>query len=118
MSSITVYHNPRCGTSRAVLEIIRQADFQPHIVEYLKTPLSRAELVDLLERAGLKPRELLREQGTLFDELNLADPALSDDAIIDAMIAHPILINRPIVVTPQGVRLCRPADVVRDILPR
>ncbi len=115
---ITVYHNPRCGTSRAVLEIIRRADFRPCIVEYLKTPPSRAELVDLISRAGLRPRELLREQGTLLDELHLLDPATGDAAIIDAMIAQPILINRPIVVTPKGVRQCRPADVVRDILPR
>jgi arsenate reductase len=114
---IVIYHNPACGTSRTVLAMIRDAGIEPHVVEYLKTPPSRALLVDLIERAGLTPRALLREKGTPYAELGLADAALPDEALVDAMIAHPILINRPLVVSPLGVRLCRPAETVRDLLP-
>jgi arsenate reductase (glutaredoxin) len=115
--TITIYHNPACGTSRNVLAMIRNSGEEPRIIEYLKTPPSRDELVDLIARAGITPRELLRRKGTPYDELGLDDPALTDDQLIDAMIAHPILINRPLVVTPQGVRLCRPSEVVLDLLP-
>lgn len=116
--TITIYHNPACGTSRNVLAMIRNSGEEPQIIEYLKTPPTRAELVDLIARAGLTPRALLRRKGTPYDALGLDDPTLSDDALIDAMIAHPILINRPIVVSPLGVRLCRPSEVVLDILPK
>lgn len=97
--------------------MIRNSGEEPRVIEYLKTPPGRAELVDLIARAGLRPRELLRRKGTPYDELGLDDPTLSDDALIDAMVAHPILINRPLVVTPLGVRLCRPSEIVLDILP-
>ncbi len=112
-----IYHNPACGTSRNVLAMIRNAGVEPHVVEYLKTPPARALLVQLIARAGLTPRGLLREQGTPYAELGLADPALTDGRLVDAMMAHPILINRPLVVTPSGVRLCRPSEAVLDILP-
>ena len=112
-----IYHNPACGTSRNVLELIRAAGIEPHVVEYLKSPPSRALLVELIARAGMAPRELLREKGTPFAELGLGDERLSDDALIDAMMAHPILINRPLVVSPAGVRLCRPSEAVLDLLP-
>jgi arsenate reductase (glutaredoxin) len=115
--TITIYHNPKCGTSRNVLAMIRNAGEEPRIIEYLKTPPSREELVGLITAAGLTPRRLLREKGTPYAELGLDNPSLSDDDVIDAMLAHPILINRPIVVTPLGVRLCRPSEVVLDILP-
>ncbi len=115
--TITIYHNPACGTSRNVLAMIRNSGEEPCVIEYLKTPPSRAELVDLIARAGISPREVLRRKGTPYDELGLDDPALTDDQIIDAMMAHPILINRPLVVTPLGVKLCRPSEVVLDILP-
>lgn len=115
--TITIYHNPACGTSRNVLAMIRNSDEEPLVIEYLKIPPSRAELVDLIARAGISPRALLRRKGTPYDELGLDNPALTDDQLIDAMIAHPILINRPLVVTPLGVRLCRPSEVVLDILP-
>ncbi|MDG4603453.1 MAG: arsenate reductase (glutaredoxin) [Defluviicoccus sp.] len=115
--TITIYHNPACGTSRNVLAMIRNSGEEPLVIEYLKTPPSRAELVDLIARAGISPRALLRRKGTPYDELSLDNPALTDDQLIDAMIAHPILINRPLVVTPLGVRLCRPSEVVLDILP-
>ncbi len=115
--TITIYHNPKCGTSRNVLALIRNTGEEPRIVEYLKTPPTRDELVDLLARSGLAPRELLRRKGTPYDELGLDDLALTDDQLIDAMIAHPILINRPLVDTPLGVRLCRPSETVLDILP-
>lgn len=115
--TITIYHNPKCGTSRNVLALIRNTGEEPRIVEYLKTPPTREELVALLARSGLTPRELLRRKGTPYDELGLDDPALTDDQLIDAMIAHPILINRPLVDTPLGVRLCRPSETVLDILP-
>ncbi|VUX45893.1 arsenate reductase [Candidatus Defluviicoccus seviourii] len=115
--TITIYHNPACGTSRNVLAMIRNSGEEPLVIEYLKTPPSRAELVDLIARAGISPRALLRRKGTPYDEIGLDNPALTDDQLIDAMIAHPILINRPLVVTPLGVRLCRPSEVVLDILP-
>ncbi len=114
---IIVYHNPACGTSRNTLAMIRNAGIEPHVVEYLKTPTSRAMLVQLVERAGITPRALLREKGTPFAELGLGDETLSDDALLDAMMAHPILINRPLVVSPLGVKLCRPSEAVLDLLP-
>lgn len=115
--TVTIYHNPACGTSRNVLALIRNSGEEPRIIEYLKTPPSRAELVDLIARMGVPVRAILREKGTPFHELGLDNPALSDDTLIDAMIAHPILINRPIVATPLGVALCRPSETVLDILP-
>ncbi|WP_176594095.1 arsenate reductase (glutaredoxin) [Sphingobium sp. EM0848] len=117
MTDVIIYHNPDCGTSRNTLAMIRNAGIEPHVVEYLKTPPSRAMLIQLIARAGITPRQLLREKGTPFAELGLGDEGVSDAAQIDAMIAHPILINRPLVVTPLGVRLCRPSEVVLDILP-
>ncbi len=115
--TITIYHNPNCGTSRNVLALIRNSGEEPRVVEYLKTPPTRAELVDLIGRMGISVREVLRRKGTPYEELGLDNPALPDDALIDAMMAHPILINRPIVVTPMGVKLCRPSETVLDILP-
>ncbi|WP_303762528.1 arsenate reductase (glutaredoxin) [Sphingobium yanoikuyae] len=117
MTDIVIYHNPDCGTSRNALAMIRHAGIEPHVVEYLKTPPSRALLVQLIARAGLTPRALLREKGTPYAELGLSDDSLDDDALIDAMMAHPILINRPLVVSPLGVRLCRPSEAVLDLLP-
>ncbi len=114
---VVIYHNPECGTSRNALAMIRNAGVEPHVVEYLKTPPSRAMLVQLIERADIAPRQLLREKGTPYAELGLGDETLSDDALVDAMMAHPVLINRPLVVTPIGVRLCRPSEAVLDILP-
>lgn len=114
---VIIYHNPECGTSRNTLAMIRNAGIEPHVIEYLKTPPTRRMLVELLDRAGLSPRELLREKGTPYAELGLVDEALSDDDLLDAMMAHPVLINRPLVVTPIGVRLCRPSEQVLDILP-
>ncbi|WP_010164412.1 arsenate reductase (glutaredoxin) [Sphingomonas sp. PAMC 26617] len=114
---IIVYHNPACGTSRNTLAMIRNAGIEPHVVEYLKTPPSRAMLVALVERAGITPRALLREKGTPYAELGLDDETLSDAALVDAMMAHPILINRPLVVSPLGVKLCRPSEAVLDLLP-
>ena len=115
--TITIYHNPACGTSRNVLALIRNSGAEPHVIEYLKTPPSRAELVDLIARMGIPVRDVIREKGTPYADLGLADPALSDGQLLDAMLAHPILINRPIVVTPLGVKLCRPSEAVLDILP-
>lgn len=115
--TITIYHNPDCGTSRNTLAMIRNAGIEPHVIEYLKCPPSRALLVALIARAGLTPRAVLREKGTPYAELGLGYPALSDDVLLDAMMAHPILINRPLVVTPKGVRLCRPSELVLDLLP-
>jgi len=112
-----IYHNPACGTSRNTLAMIRHAGIEPHVIEYLKTPPSRAMLQQLALRIGLSVRGLLREKGTPYAELGLGDPALTDDQLLDAMMAHPILINRPIVVTPQGARLCRPSELVLDLLP-
>ena len=116
MTDIIVYHNPECGTSRNTLALIRNAGIEPHVVEYLKTPPSRALLEQLIERAGITPRELLREKGTPYAELGLGDESLTDRALVDAMMAHPILINRPLVVSPLGVKLCRPSEAVLDIL--
>ncbi len=114
---IVIYHNPECGTSRNALAMIRNAGIEPHVIEYLKTPPARSLLESLIARAGLTPRALLREKGTPFVELGLDDEALSDAALIDAMMAHPILINRPLVVSPLGVKLCRPSEDVLDLLP-
>ncbi|MFL9855566.1 arsenate reductase (glutaredoxin) [Paraburkholderia madseniana] len=115
--SVTIYHNPDCGTSRNTLAMIRNAGIEPEVIEYLKNPPDRATLKELIERAGLTVRAMLREKGTPYAELGLAEASLSDEQLLDAMLAHPILINRPIVVTPLGVRLCRPSEVVLDILP-
>jgi len=115
--SVTIYHNPACGTSRNTLALIRNAGVEPIVIEYLKTPLDRPTLVNLLERMHMSPRELLREKGTPYTELRLASEHWTDEQLIDHMLAHPILINRPIVVTPWGVKLCRPSEVVLDILP-
>ena len=114
---ITIYHNPACGTSRNALAMIRNAGIEPQVIEYLTAPPSRALLAELIERAGLRPRDLLREKGTPYAELGLDNPSLGDDAILDAMGKHPILINRPLVVSPLGVALCRPAEKVLDLLP-
>ena len=114
---IVIYHNPECGTSRNTLGLIRNAGIEPHIIEYLKTPPARALLVELIDRAGISPRDLLREKGTPYAELGLDDTSLSDDALVDAMMTHPILINRPLVVSPLGVKLCRPSEAVLDLLP-
>ncbi|WP_045836810.1 arsenate reductase (glutaredoxin) [Hyphomicrobium sp. 99] len=115
--AITIYHNPSCGTSRNTLAIIRKSGEEPRVVEYLKTPPSRDELKRLIREMGISPRDLLRKKGTPYDELALDDPKLTDEQLIDAMLQHPILINRPIVVTPLGTRLCRPSEAVLDILP-
>ncbi|MCF3932795.1 arsenate reductase (glutaredoxin) [Acuticoccus sp. M5D2P5] len=115
--TITIYHNPQCGTSRNVLALIRNSGAEPVIVEYLKTPPSRERLTALIAAMGITPRALLRQKGTPYDALGLADESLSDAALIDAMMAHPILINRPMVETPLGTRLCRPSETVLDILP-
>jgi arsenate reductase len=117
VSEITIYHNPACGTSRNTLGLIRNSGAEPRVVEYLKTPPSREELAGLIRRMGVPVRAVLREKGTPYAELGLGDPSLTDDQLLDAMMAHPILINRPIVVTPLGVRLCRPSELVLDILP-
>jgi arsenate reductase len=114
---VTIYHNPACGTSRNTLALIRNAGVEPTVIEYLKTPPDRATLVDLLKRMGIRPRQLLREKGTPYGELGLAANHWTDDQLINQMLAHPILINRPIVVTPWGAKLCRPSEVVLDILP-
>lgn len=114
---VIIYHNPQCGTSRNTLGLIRNAGIEPHIIEYLKVPPTRLLLRQLIERMGLSVRDVIREKGTPFQELGLGDPSFSDDQLLDAMMAHPILIERPIVVTPLGVRLCRPSEVVLDILP-
>jgi arsenate reductase (glutaredoxin) len=116
--TVTIYHNPACGTSRNTLAMIRQSGEQPEVIEYLKNPPSRARLIELIAAMGIPVRALLREKGTPYAELGLADPKWTDDELIDFMLAHPILINRPIVVTPKGVRLCRPSEVVLDLLDR
>jgi arsenate reductase len=113
---ITIFHNPRCGTSRNTLALLREAGHAPRVVEYLATPPARSELVQMIARAGLSVREAVRSKESLFAGLGLDDPATGDDALLDAMLAHPILINRPFVVTPNGVRLCRPAERVHEIL--
>ncbi|MGD9805421.1 MAG: arsenate reductase (glutaredoxin) [Hyphomicrobiaceae bacterium] len=115
--AIRIYHNPACETSRNTLAMIRQSGEEPEIIEYLKTSPSRDRLVELIKEIGITPRALLRRKGTPYDELSLDDPKWSDAEIIDVMLAHPILINRPIVVTPKGTRLCRPSEMVLDILP-
>ncbi len=114
---IVIYHNPACGTSRNTLGLIRNAGVEPHVIEYVKTPPSRAMLKSLIERMEVPVRSVIREKGTPYADLGLRDPSLSDDALIDAMMEHPILINRPIVVSPKGVRLCRPSEAVLDLLP-
>jgi arsenate reductase len=116
--AVTIYHNPACGTSRNTLAMIRNAGIEPIVVEYLKTPPSRVELSNLLARAGMTPREMLREKGTPYAELGLDDETLTNDQLTDAMLAHPVLINRPLVVTALGVKLCRPSELVLDILPQ
>lgn len=118
MSDITIYHNPRCGTSRNTLAMIRNSGVEPLVIEYLKTPPTREQLVALIAASGLSVREVMRSKEEVFGELGLTDTGLSDDALLDAMMAHPILINRPIVVTPLGTRLCRPSEVVLEILPQ
>jgi arsenate reductase (glutaredoxin) len=116
--TITIYHNPACGTSRNTLAMIRQSGEEPVVIEYLKTPPGRERLVELLRKMDMPPRALLREKGTPYAELGLGDPKWTDDEIIDFMLKHPILINRPIVETPKGVRLCRPSEAVLEILPK
>ena len=115
--NVTIYHNPDCGTSRNTLALIRNSGEEPHVIEYLKIPPSRETLVELIARMGVAVRDVIRQKGTPYAELGLDNPALGDDALIDAMLAHPILINRPIVVTDKGVRLCRPSEAVLDLLP-
>lgn len=117
MSPVTIYHNPKCGTSRTVLGLIREHGIEPEVIDYLKHPPGREKLVELIAQLKLPVREVLRSKETLCVELGLDNPALPDDALIDAMVAHPILMNRPIVVTPRGARLCRPPDTVLGILP-
>ncbi|MBX9648951.1 MAG: arsenate reductase (glutaredoxin) [Xanthobacteraceae bacterium] len=114
--SVTIYHNPSCGTSRNTLAMIRQSGEEPEVIEYLKTPPNRARLIELIAALGISARELLREKGTPYAELGLGDPKWSDGELIDFMLAHPILINRPIVVTAKGARLCRPSELVLDLL--
>lgn len=116
-ADVTIYHNPGCSTSRKVLGMLRDAGVQPRIIEYLKTPPTRTELLDLLRRMDMQPRALLRRRGTPYDTLGLGDPAKTDAELVDTMLAEPILIERPIVVGPRGVRLCRPAERVYDVLP-
>ncbi|MCH4267238.1 MAG: arsenate reductase (glutaredoxin) [Brevundimonas sp.] len=114
---VIIYHNPACGTSRNALALIRHVGLEPHVIEYLKTPPSRAMIMGLVERMGVPLRSLLREKGTPFAELGLSDPALTDDQLLEAVEAHPVLLNRPIVVSPLGVQLCRPSEAVLDLLP-
>ena len=112
----TIYHNPKCGTSNNVLAILRDEGLEPEVIEYLKTPPTREKLMELIGKMGGNPRQVLRQKGTPYDELGLANPSLTDDQLIDAMMEHPILINRPIVVTSKGVKLCRPSETVRELL--
>ncbi|CAN5374632.1 arsenate reductase (glutaredoxin) [soil metagenome] len=114
---VVIYHNPACGTSRNALELIRHVGIEPHVIEYLKTPPSRLLVEQLVKRMGGSVRDILREKGTPYAELGLGDPSLSDDQLLDAIEAHPVLMNRPIVVSPKGVKLCRPSEVVLDLLP-
>ncbi len=116
VTNATIYHNPNCGTSRKVLGMLRETCTQPRVIEYLKTPPNREELKELLKQMGMTPRQLLRRKGTPFDELGLDDPAKTDEQLIDAILAHPILMERPVVVTGKGVRVCRPAEKVLDLL--
>ncbi|WP_407154514.1 arsenate reductase (glutaredoxin) [Bradyrhizobium sp. STM 3557] len=115
---VTIYHNPSCGTSRNTLAMIRASGEEPEVIDYLKTPPSREQLIALITAMGIRVRDLLREKEAAYAELGLADPARGDDALLDAMLAHPILINRPIVVTEKGARLCRPSELVLDLLDR
>jgi arsenate reductase len=117
MTDITIYHNPACGTSRNTLALIRNSGVEPQVIEYLKTPLSKAQLQAMLATLGIGARDLLRQKGTLFEELKLDDPSWSDDALLDFMAEHPSLMNRPIVLSPLGARLCRPSEAVLDLLP-
>jgi arsenate reductase (glutaredoxin) len=117
MDDVIIYHNPDCGTSRNTLGLIRNAGIEPHVIEYLKCPPSRAMLQALIARMGIAVRDLIRVKGTPYHDLGLDDPSLTDDQLLDAMMARPILINRPIVVTPLGVKLCRPSEAVLDVLP-
>lgn len=117
MSHVTIYHNPRCGTSRNTLGLIRNAGLEPRVIEYLQTPPDRATLAQMIRDAGLTVRDALRQKGTPYDALGLDDPTLTDDQLLDAMLAEPILINRPFVVTAHGTRLCRPSERVLEILP-
>ena len=117
MSGVTIYHNPDCGTSRNTLALIRNAGIEPVVIEYLRHPPDRQRLAEMISAAGLSVREALREKGTPYAELGLGDPALGDEQLLDAMMAHPVLINRPFVVTPLGTRLCRPSELVLEILP-
>lgn len=114
---VIIYHNPECGTSRNTLALVRNAGIEPHVIEYLKTPPNRTLLASLIARAGISIREALREKGTPYRDLGLNEPSLTDDRLLDAIMAHPILLNRPLVVTPLGVKLCRPSEAVLDILP-
>ena len=116
-AGITIYHNPKCTTSRNVLALIRNTGTEPEVIEYLLTPPSRARLVELLASMAMPVRALLRQKGTPYDELQLGNPALTDEALLDAMVAHPILMERPIVITPLGIRVCRPSEAVLDLLP-
>jgi arsenate reductase len=116
MKKITIYHNPNCGTSRNVLAMIRESGAEPEVIEYLKTPPTRKTLADLVKRMGIGVRDLLRQKGTPYEELNLGDPSLSDDQLLDALEKHPILMNRPVVVTERGAKLCRPPESVRELL--
>jgi arsenate reductase (glutaredoxin) len=116
MSTTVIYHNPKCGTSRNTLALIRNAGIEPQVIHYLETPPTREQLTQLIAACGLSVREVLRSKGEVYDELRLNDPSWTDDALLDFMAAHPILINRPIVVTPLGTRLCRPSELVLDIL--
>ncbi len=116
MSKVTIYHNPACSTSRNTLAMIRASGEEPEVIEYLKTPPSREKLIELIAKMGIAPRDLLREKGTPYADLGLADLTLGDDALLDAMLQHPFLINRPIVVTAKGAKLCRPSELVLDLL--
>ena len=116
-TQVTIYHNPACATSRKVLGLIREAGVEPRVIEYLKTPPTRDELVDLLGRMDMRPRDLLRRRGTPYQELGLDDPGKTDDALVDAIMAHPILMERPVVAGPRGVRLCRPVERLKDVVP-
>jgi arsenate reductase len=118
MSTVTIFHNPKCGTSRNTLALIRNAGIEPHVIHYVETPPTRNQLAQLVAACGLSVREVLRSKGEVYDELKLDDPKWTDDELLDFMVAHPILINRPIVVTPMGTKLCRPSELVLDILPQ
>jgi arsenate reductase len=118
MSTVTIFHNPKCGTSRNTLALIRNAGIEPQVIHYVEAPPTREQLVQLVSACGLSVREVLRNKGEVFDELKLDDPKWTDDELLDFMVAHPILINRPIVVTPMGTKLCRPSELVLDILPQ